>query len=84
MLCVMSKSEARKAGKHPVWQAFTTDDRLCHTAFSRLDFQPREAPEAPQLLHSRYTLTTLRIADCHAERSAPAHFFHRRRHAAPA
>ena len=45
MLCVMSKSEARKAGKHPVWQAFTTDDALCHMAFGRLEFQPSEAIE---------------------------------------
>jgi hypothetical protein len=41
--CVMSKSEARKAGKHPVWQAFATDESLCHRAFRQLDFQPPDA-----------------------------------------
>jgi hypothetical protein len=44
--CETSKSEAGKAGKHPVWQAFATDESFCHVVFVRLAFQPPDAPIA--------------------------------------
>jgi hypothetical protein len=45
--CVTSKSEARKADKHPVRQAFATDESLCHAHFGSLVFQPPDALNTP-------------------------------------